>query len=245
MSDARLPERVYTETEMTAILRRASEMQGRVAYGAEGLTLAEIQSIAAEAGIDGDHVLKAARLLDERVDPDRGEAESGILGARTTYHAERVIAGEVSREDVGALVRTIRRITDKQGRLKEVLNSLEWRYKASGDSTHVTITPRSDHTRIEVLADRSESAALIFIFFEVAAILPALIIAASIKPGVLGAVGTLGSAAAVGFLAARTWWRLYARRWRKGMDLLIGQLERNADELVSGHPPIPPGTDSA
>ncbi|MGH7553421.1 MAG: hypothetical protein ACREMQ_10405, partial [Longimicrobiales bacterium] len=214
MSDARLPERVYTEKEMTAILRRASEMQGRAAYGAEGLTLGEIQSIAAEAGINTDHVLRAARLLDEHVDQDRDEAETGIFGARTTYHAERVIVGEVSREDMAPLVRTIRRVMDKQGTLAEVIDSLEWQHKDSGDSTHVTVTPRSDRTRIEVLSNRGETAGLIFLFTELGALLSAFMLAVTVEPGILGTIAVLGTGGAAGFLGGRTWWKLYARRWR-------------------------------
>ena len=65
MSSDETKKRRYTEEEFALILRKASEIQespgeGPGRHPGQGLTLEEIQSIAAEAGIDPQAVSRAA-----------------------------------------------------------------------------------------------------------------------------------------------------------------------------------------
>ena len=59
--------RIYTDKEISAVLKRATELQGAQgpAGGTSGLSLDELEQIAAEVGIDPNYVKAAALELEE------------------------------------------------------------------------------------------------------------------------------------------------------------------------------------
>jgi hypothetical protein len=78
--------RRYGDKEVGLILRRATEFQRQEpASAAEGggLTLAELEEIAAEAGIDPRHLRRAASELDESGAWLRPEGAARLLGDRS------------------------------------------------------------------------------------------------------------------------------------------------------------------
>jgi hypothetical protein len=87
-----MSDRRFTEEEAAAIFRKATESQQtppREAPPGEGLTLAEIQEIGLQVGIDADAVARAAPPSD-RSGPRRRPASSGFpsaSGARSTLDA--------------------------------------------------------------------------------------------------------------------------------------------------------------
>ena len=87
---ARLPatapggERRYTEEELALILNRAAEIQEGAQSGTPRYTLADIQEIAAGAGIAPDHVASVAATLRDGRAPRAG----GVLGAPHRFRFE-------------------------------------------------------------------------------------------------------------------------------------------------------------
>lgn len=86
-------ERRYSDKELALILKLAAERQ---AFSSElddrGLTLTEIQQIAAEAGIDPQHVAEAAAVLEAQ----HGQRRLSLLGAPTRFVFDRTVAGEAT-----------------------------------------------------------------------------------------------------------------------------------------------------
>src|SRR5450830_1774255 len=109
-----LPGRRYNDKEVARIIKQASELQQSDAPGesASGLSLAELEQIAREAGIDPAMVRRAAVDLDAQVSVGR---PSRFLGAPSSLALERTIDGEVSPDEYDALVAEIQRAVGGMG----------------------------------------------------------------------------------------------------------------------------------
>ncbi len=107
--------RRYSDEETALILRRAAELQepDGNSRSAAGFTLAEIQQIAAEAGIDPACVTEAAALISVQ-EPDRW---ARIVGAPTRFRYERTVSGELPDPAWAALVQEIRQAMRKPGQV--------------------------------------------------------------------------------------------------------------------------------
>lgn len=99
-----LPRR-YSEEEVAAFLERATELQRAGSDGkvGEGLTLEELEEIAAEAGIPPRYVRRAAAELDSTTS-STGNLWSKIAGASLTLSFERTVEAEIEPDDLGELV---------------------------------------------------------------------------------------------------------------------------------------------
>ncbi|MDH3732799.1 MAG: hypothetical protein OEU54_04660, partial [Gemmatimonadota bacterium] len=113
-------ERLYTDDEVADVLSRAVQPIASSAVPARstsGITLAELETAAAEAGIDPSRVRTAAQSLGERsYEHDR----SLLFGPHTTHVFDRVIDGEVPRERLLDMVNVIRRQLRVKGKVEEV-----------------------------------------------------------------------------------------------------------------------------
>jgi hypothetical protein len=84
-----MSDRVYTAEEVTALIERASELQAQTgSTGAPrgGLTLTELEGVAAEAGLDAALLGRAAQELN---DPSRTLFASSTGASTTHIHVER------------------------------------------------------------------------------------------------------------------------------------------------------------
>ena len=103
--DSTRPGERYSEQEMALILKRAAELQ----EGADGRgvhrSLAEIQDIAAEAGIEPAFVTEAVAEL------HRPRARIGWLGAPTRFHEEQKVTRKLTPAEIGGLLDQGRRVS--------------------------------------------------------------------------------------------------------------------------------------
>src|SRR5690606_2644139 len=98
--------RLYGEKDVSRILKRATEIQGDAgAAETHGLTLAELQQIAREAGISPEAVAAAAAEMGAAPEKSR---DFHVLGGPVSFSHERVVAGEVSEETWEAMLDEIR-----------------------------------------------------------------------------------------------------------------------------------------
>src|SRR5262245_7953708 len=110
MTAQRDPEERYSEREMALILKRAADLDGRDAEKSIArYSLADIQEIAAGAGIDAATVSAAAAEL------RRPAQTNWLLGGPTRFRAELRAPVSVSSTAFGELVETIRIQTSLQG----------------------------------------------------------------------------------------------------------------------------------
>lgn len=157
-----MAERTYHEHEIAALLERASERQALAARRTQrpGLTLAELEQIAAEAGIDPAHLHAAAAELDDPGRPLVGR-RSGTTA--THIYTERWVPGELTSEAWEDVVAELRHRFDSAlvGSLgmgdyglsttEQVGRTVEWKHTSlSGIETRVLVQPREGQLRIRL-----------------------------------------------------------------------------------------------
>ncbi|NNF58600.1 MAG: hypothetical protein HKN04_10190 [Rhodothermaceae bacterium] len=154
-------ERTYTEREIKALLERAAHLQASSDEdGGHGLTLAELEQIAAESGIDPKFLRVAAR-----------EAETGLsphdVAGQTSTHVfvERTVPGTLSDTEWESVVLRLRKqfSSDLSGSFgqgpqfgpgvtEELGTMREWRH-TTGLGVSTTVTIRSiegvQHVRVQ------------------------------------------------------------------------------------------------
>jgi hypothetical protein len=138
----------YTEEEAALILRRAAELAP-----AQTMSLAELEAVADEAGLDKALIRRAAVELRERGRDPLPLDEAGVFGpTRTVY--ERIAAGAIDAQAWSRIVAEIRRHVDEPGHLEEIGDELIWRSRARGQSSgrdiRITVTPRQGKTLVRV-----------------------------------------------------------------------------------------------
>ena len=221
----------YTEPEMALILKRAAELQEGASGAPSELSLAEIQEIAAEAGISAGYVAQAAAEL------RRPSRRSGWLGGVTRFHHERTVDGQLAPTGLGELVDVVRAEVGIHGEVSTVLGSLEWRGQDSMGVTFVTMGPRTGGTRIAVTAARSDQAVVVGItsvFIGAAAGVAGLLAgiqyadSALITSGIVAASWIAGTA-----ISARLLWRGVAARWRERAQAIGDAVADRAADIVA------------
>jgi hypothetical protein len=210
---AHIGERRFTEEELALILNRAAERQEGVQSSAPRYTLAEIQEIAAGAGIAPEHVASVAVALRDARAPRGG----GLLGAPDRFRFEETIDGEVADDVIGELFDLARRTLGVQGEVTEALGTVEWKGQDSFGWNYVTVARRGGRTTIGILSARSDAAAATVTFAGMGAIfgsgglVAALSNIASLADP-LAAIAGIGLGTTGVWAALRAGWRHYARR---------------------------------
>ena len=159
MSDSTDLTRVYGEKEIGRILKRATELQHEEpsAPGA-GVTLAELEEIAAEAGIDPRYLRRAAVELDE------GHADSSIwtrvVGDELMLVREAVLNGELDDEGFERIVSTLQTGSREHGQPSLLGRTLTWRAETSSKTRtmQVVVSSRAGRTQIRLEEDLTQTA---------------------------------------------------------------------------------------
>lgn len=241
----RAGDRRYTDDEVALILHRAAELGGETGPArSEGLSLAEIQQVAREVGIDPAAVARAAAALPTR----KRDKLAAILGGPMHIRLEATMPGRASDADLGRILQSIRRAAGRQGRATQVLDSVEWRTssESEGSQLFVTVTTGDDGTTVEVTGDRQSTAWLLYVVPGVVGMIVSLTVGASLEAG--WAAGGVIAAGVLGgvFLLSRTIWshtgRAFARKLEDIRDAAVQAVERTADE--SGEPAPRGGSDA-
>jgi hypothetical protein len=197
--------RRYGDEEVGLILKRAAELQRQEPAGpAEGggLLLAELEEIAAEAGIDPRYLRRAAEEVDTVAVPLHGEGVDRLVGAPLTLKFERTLSGELPEDGFEEVViPEIQSAAEGYGIPSLLGHTLTWQ-STSPDSERtlqVTVSSRDGRTRIRIEERFSEVAWIMF---------------GGIVGGVGGGVG-LGVGLGVGIGALQS--ALFAVAWPVGV----------------------------
>ena len=205
-------ERRYTDEEVGAILRQASEPGARnLPAERDGMTLAELQSIAAEVGIDPRAVEAAARRLESTALAPKG---SPIVGTPLVHQHEIVLDVPVREAQYPALIEAIRRAMGRQGVASAGITGLEWRARDAAGGRYVSIRPDGDRTIIRLLGNYRDGAVAWFAVGGVGGGMSILVMLKTlgflVPAGFLLPLGLLPAAGA-GYLTGRWLWK---RRYR-------------------------------
>ncbi len=148
------PPRRYSDTEVSRLLKHATELQEKDQTGGRlvdegGITLATLQDVAAEAGIDPRYVRVAAARVD-------GRKSSGILstlvGTRLLIRAEQAMPGELPERGLGEVGEEIEVATDVHGTASVAGRTLTWQSDRSDfwiRALKITVASRNGETRIQ------------------------------------------------------------------------------------------------
>lgn len=230
--------RVFTEPEIAQILRRAAERQASTpaASSAQGLTLVEIEALAAESGLDVAHVRAAAAEMAPASPAVRSRSASHVF-------VDRTLALPFSEDGWGEVVAELQNRfgasgmaafspgTLPSGALQTYGRNREWSHTDGlGVETRVLVTDRGDTTRLRLsqrvglMSEMGDSLILAF----AAAILPALGLLSSLTPTGLAAVAAALVAVAL-FVGIYFWDKAWRVKKQDGLvDLSTDLVERLA-----------------
>jgi len=143
----------FSEEEVQQVLRRAAKLQQRdprVPTDVRALSLAELEQIAVDSGIDVQQIHRAILELQGR----RHGAGSVVLGAPAHVHLERGVKGESPGGAYERLVPEMNRALGTAGQVSAVGETLTWSApNTSSGPVDVTISPiEGGGTRIELNA---------------------------------------------------------------------------------------------
>lgn len=147
--------RRYSDKEVRRLLKYAAERQQSDEAGGAGgregggMTLATLQEVAAEAGIEPRYVQLAADRIES---PEPTGLEHSLAGTALLVRAERIVPGELCEEDYEQIVAEIQMAVDVPGDATMVGRTLTWRSVTSehqSRSLQVTVAPRNGETRIQ------------------------------------------------------------------------------------------------
>lgn len=241
MADRHPPSRVYSDKEIGRIIERATELQ-RAEPGAStsgGMTLAELEEIAAEAGIDVEHVRRAALEVEAR--PGGPSFWAPILGADVQIRREITIPGEVPEPCFGDLLETIQASVSDHGQPSHVGRTLSWQGGAADNTRRlrVVVSSRDGSTHVRVDENLAQMAGGLFggivggvgcgVGFGFGLPL-ALTVVQSAALAVAAPLATI----ALTYLGVRGIFRRVVERRRRVIDHLFDQIVREAQAAIDG-----------
>ncbi len=242
MSDEREPRRLFSEKDVSRVLKRATELQeaeGPAAGAADvaGLSLEDLQQIAAEVGIDPHHLAAAVAELDQ----EDGTADRfHWLGAPTSLELDRVFEGEVSEDQWEKMVEEIRESFGLVGSTGHVGRSYEWTHESSEQQAHVRVTSSGGQTRVHLAARYDYGARITFITSTMLALLSASILAGSIPESAFLNFWTFVVSMLVAFtLGARFVFGRSMRKSERKAHHLLARMEQIIAEPATETAPTP------
>ena len=140
-----MPDRRYDQNELAAILRSAADEQTQAPSGedTDGLTLADIQRVPSEVGIDPKFIANAAERLDRR------PAKKGfhLGGTPTNEIIERNFEGELDDEAWEEIVGELRATFGCTGTPSLMGSSREWTGTTETRTVHLSARTKNGRTR--------------------------------------------------------------------------------------------------
>jgi len=158
-------DRSYDDRQVAKILRRATELQSRgpeVPGKTSGFSLADLEEIALEAGIDPTNIRRAAEDLESG---QLGASDwSIVFGAPLTLRVERDVQGEMSDFMFDEFLVEIQNAGIGHGQPSVVGNTLTWRSGGAQNvsSLQVTVSARDGRTEIRAEERRHQAAGGLF-----------------------------------------------------------------------------------
>lgn len=247
-------ERRFDDEAAGRVLRRAAELQHQSPVPAapgDGLTKADLEQVAREAGIDPAFVGQA--IAESAIEsPDT--RPSALLGEAKTLELVEVIEGEIGPDAIDRMLEEVQRAFADGGHITRTERSATWsasRTLASSrlSSLVVAITARDGRTEIRITEKLDSLSTALFAGLAVGGGGVGVAVSGAIGMGELGAplVFVGGAVAAVGgfYGLARTLYSRSARKRRRELRRLLGRLvDLSIPEALEAEPgptdPEPP-----
>jgi hypothetical protein len=140
----------FSDQEVAALLQRTAELQAE-GSGGRGMTLEEVERIAAEAGLDAALVRRAASELRR---PGGAARTSGwlrkLLGGPAKLRWEIEVDGEIDEAAHEAILEAIHMSISEPGTTSTAGRTLQWSFVSQSRKVLVSVSPRNGRTVIRV-----------------------------------------------------------------------------------------------
>jgi IS5 family transposase len=226
------PKRFDDETA-GQVLRRAAEMQHDShvpVHAGDGLSAADLEQVAQEAGIDPAYVRRA--IVESQVSSPETE-RSPVLGEVKTLETVEVLEGEVSPDSMDRMVEEVQRAFADGGAVTRTGRSATWsasRTLASSrlSSLVVAITARDGQTEIRITERLDNLSTALFAGLGFGGSAVGVAISGAVGMGEFGnplVFAAMAVTAVGGFYgAARTLYTRSTRKRRRELQRLLGKL---------------------
>lgn len=240
MTDSTNLPRVYGEKEIGLILKRATEIQQAEPSAATppGITLAELEEIAAEAGIDPTYLRRAALEIESGV--HKHSFWTKLVGEELMLVREVTLSGELPDSGFEQIVGVIQSLSREHGQPSLLGRSLTWRAESAskGRTIQIVVTSRDGHTLVRLEENLTQLASGLFagttIGFGVGT---GVGIGLPIGLNVLGSmlfafaapVGMIG----ISYVASRAIYRAIVRHRRRAIDELFSRTVAEVEASIA------------
>jgi len=219
------PDAGFTDREVRLIFERAGQLDSASDRGERRLSLAEIQEIGVQAGLNPNDVAAAAASIRVSTVQDR------LRGAPARFRLSSQIDRRLDDEGLAALMRAARDETGYHGSVSYGNAGAEWRARSALGAVIVSAEVESSGTRIDVVISREDARALSVLASGVTGLALGGWLATFVSHGLGADVATsllTGAATAVvsGWGIARAIWRPISDRWRERSHDLLSALTR-------------------
>jgi len=217
--------RVYSDEEFALILRKAAELASRVespAASSAGLTLTEMKSAAAQAGLDPALIERAARMIATTAAASPIER---LTGGPVRHNREARFPVTLDEKSAALLLSAVRITGGLAGR-QDVGHSsslgMTWHDGGDPESLSITARPEPDGTAVSVALDRRGTLALVATASGLAMFFSVLFAGSALYPespalGVVGGIAGIGGALAV----ARAYWASSTRKVQERISVVM------------------------
>lgn len=228
MAENRPGTRLYTEKEIGSLIKRATEMQSAARESEDrGLSLQDIEQLAAEIGIEAEHLRNAALELQRQ---SGVEPRFRLWGGPHELEQERIVEGNLTEGQWEQVVLGLRRLTGSTGTVSEIGRAREWTRSIKDldylvEQTQVTLSPRGEQTKISVRKKYRGGAVAAYV---ISVLLSGTLAGIFLDGGGFSdAVNTLilGGSGLGGLAVARTSIGYWARRQRERLRVLTDWLQ--------------------
>jgi len=230
-----MPDRTYSQQEIARILDGAAKRQAASPTpDRDGLTLEELEQVAAASGIAPEHVAAAAAALG-----GTPVARGRFLGMPVEVEGSRLIPGPVSDETWSKMVAELRRAFGGPGVVSGDGRMRTWS-TASGrrsSSVVVTVEPEGGRTRISLgqsTRDRVTRMSVPNAFFAAFALVFLVLGLVAGDPGLFPSALFFGTLAALFHGGLQVGTRAWARRRTREFDAVADRLELIARSSAGG-----------
>lgn len=220
----------FTDREMRLIFERAGKL-GAASGRDRRFSLAELQAMGAEAGLDPADVAEAAAAV--RVVPDTHR----FLGAPTRFQSTLHLDHRLSESTIADAVARIRDVSGFHGESRVVPGGVEWKARSATAAFIVSFTPKGAGTRVSVLVAPGDAAVLTAMGGGLIGIAAGYAAAAFVglqlgaPPAITAAVGVFGTVAAI-WGTTRVLWTRAAKRWRARAQAVVSAIATTAEHAT-------------
>ena len=233
-------QRIYSDEEFALILRKAAELSGRTDQPGpltEGLTLAEMRSAAAQAGLDPALVDRAARMLATQT---RASTFERLIGGPLRHEHDARFGVKLDEDSAARVLSAVRLNTHFHSSHPGDSSALGMMWKASGDGNVLSVVarPDADGTSVSVVIDRRGTFVLTGVLSAMA-VFAALVVATGVDsaaPALTPWVGLGGIGAALAL--ARRFWTSSTRKAHDQIVALVGAVGQTLAQHQPERTPI-------